>query len=181
MTAGASIRPAAPADARAIAHVYVETWRSAYPGILPDAVMVGLSVDRKAAEWRRQLERPSRREGVVVAVLPAPERVVGFSSFGPATALDYAGEIYTLYVQSDWQNQGIGRALLRASLRRLLAQGMDSAFLWVLADNPSRFFYEAMGGRRVGHRDENIWGTALHEHAYAWSDLKDWLEKRGRR
>ena len=43
--------------------------------------------------------------------------------------------------------------------------------IWVLADNPARFFYERMGGRRVGERDERLWGALLHEIGYGWSSL----------
>jgi hypothetical protein len=42
----------------------------------------------------------------------------------------------------------------------------------VLADNPARFFYEAMGGRRIRERDERLWGVDLHEAAYGWRDLE---------
>jgi hypothetical protein len=41
----------------------------------------------------------------------------------------------------------------------------------VLADNPSRFFYERMGGKRAGERDEQLWGAKLHELAYGWDAL----------
>jgi hypothetical protein len=42
---------------------------------------------------------------------------------------------------------------------------------WVLADNPARFFYERMGGKRAGERDENLWGATLHEIAYGWNAI----------
>ena len=50
----------------------------------------------------------------------------------------------------------------------LIGGDHDSALLWVLATNPSRFFYEAMGGRRIAERDEKFWGHRLHEVAYGW-------------
>ena len=56
-----------------------------------------------------------------------------------------------------------------------LAQaGHDSAVIWVLAPNPSRFFYERMGGQRaVQERGEKrLQGTTLQEWAYGWTDLK---------
>jgi GNAT superfamily N-acetyltransferase len=170
------VRKALPADARAIARVYVDTWRSAYPGILPDRVMIGLSVDRQASDWRRQIERAAPREGVLVA--EAGKAVIGFSSFGPAAAGPHAGEIHTLYVLPDWQEQGVGRALLVRAFEALAETGFGSAHIWVLADNPSRFFYEAMGGRQSGQRDEQLWGALLREYAYGWPDLAAWLTER---
>jgi ribosomal protein S18 acetylase RimI-like enzyme len=172
MSDASRIRRAVVGDARGIARVHVETWRSAYAGILPDRVMVQMSVDDKAAAWRRLIARQGGGEAVHVA-LTADNTLVGFASCGPAGPgmIEYVGEIYTLYVLPDWQEQGFGRALLCQCFRALIEGGLDSAFLWVLADNPSRFFYEAMGGRRIGERDERLWGATVHEVAYGWRDL----------
>lgn len=177
LPAGAAIRPAAPADARGIARVHVETWRSAYPGILPDKVMVGLTVDQKASDWRRRLEAPREQEGVLVAAIDG--EVVGFAGFGRVTGSLAAGEVFTLYVLSDWQDQGLGRALLAGAFARLAQAGAPSALIWVLAENPARFFYEAMGGTKAGARDEQAWGARLHEYAYLWPDLAGWVADQG--
>lgn len=166
------IRRARPEDAAAIARVHVEAWRSAYAGLIPDAVLVGMSQRNQAMQWARTLARPRRRETVLVATGRA-ESVVGFGSCGPARATDArdAGEVYTLYVAPDHHGAGIGRDLLAALFGALAEQGMRSAMLWVLSLNPSRFFYEAMGGRRFAERDERMWGTVLRETGYVWDRL----------
>jgi len=56
-------------------------------------------------------------------------------------------------------------------LRALRGTGYESAMLWVLAGNPSRFFYEAMGGKRVAERNERLWGVVMPELAYEWRPL----------
>ena len=43
--------------------------------------------------------------------------------------------------------------------------------LWVLAENPSRGFYEALGGAEVRQETITIGGTELVEIAYGWSDI----------
>ncbi|MGH6932304.1 MAG: GNAT family N-acetyltransferase [Dongiaceae bacterium] len=171
MSATVTIRRARFGDARGIASVHVETWRTAYAGMLPDRVIVQMSVDEKAAAWRRMIEQQNGAEAVLVAA--HGERVIGFancSHAGPDMA-DYDGEIHMLYVTPDWQDRGIGRALLRGCFQALFDAGIDGAFLWVLADNPARFFYEAMGGQRIGERDERLWGVVMHESAYGWRHL----------
>ncbi len=173
MSATCRIRRAVPGDARGIASAHVETWRSAYAGILPDQVIVQMSVDDKAAAWRQLIQRQDAVDAVIVAEID-DGTIVGFASCGPAgpeAMPDYDGEIHTLYVLPDWQEQGIGRALLCGCLRVLGAAEIAAAYLWVLADNPSRFFYQAMGGKRIGERDERLWGTTVHEVAYGWPDL----------
>ena len=102
--------------------------------------------------------------------------VVGFGSCGPVRdppeGLDgreiRVGEVYTLYVEPDFQNRGLGRRLLDALFRQLRADGCDTAVLWMLADNPTRFFYEGLGGERVGERIDTMAGDRCRGVAYAW-------------
>jgi ribosomal protein S18 acetylase RimI-like enzyme len=88
------------------------------------------------------------------------------------------GEVYTLYVEPDFQNQGLGRRLLDALFRQLRAEGCDTAVLWMLADNPTRFFYEGLGGMPVGARTDTLAGRDVDEVAYAWRDLESPLIRR---
>ena len=104
----------------------------------------------------------------VRVAVEASGAIVGFGSCGPNRGDRlFAGEVFTLYVAPDWQNQGIGRRLLIALFRRLVAAGRASAIVWVLRDNPSRFFYERLGApsgepqaarrRRLGGRSHRLW------------------------
>lgn len=177
MTGSFSIRRAAAGDAAGIARVHVETWRSAYAGILPDRVMTAMSIEEKTTAWRRLVQGQSQTDAVLVAELD-DRSIGGFASCGPAGAevVDHDGEIHTLYVLPDWQEQGLGRALLHGCFGALANSGFDSAFVWVLADNPARFFYEAMGGVRIGERNEQLWGTVLRETSYGWHNLSALIE-----
>ena len=48
-----------------------------------------------------------------------------------------------------------------------------------LSDNPSRFFYAAMGGMLVAESTERMWGRRLRQSGYGWRDLERWLAARG--
>lgn len=170
------IRRARSSDAAAIAGVHVETWRTAYPGLVPSHVLARLSLPGQAQEWARQLARLRHAESILVAERPGTG-VVGFGSCGAARVgrLAHDAEIYTLYVAPEQQNQGIGRALLLRLFAALASQGFGAAMVWVLAQNPSRFFYEAMGGRKIAEREERIWNTTLHQAAYGWNDIDSLL------
>ncbi len=173
------IRRASRSDAAAIARVHVETWQSAYAGLLPDSMLVGMSDVRQAAWWTRLLADPGEARGVFVAD-DQDMGVVGFGSCGlvrdKPEGLDgreiRVGEVYTLYVEPDFQNMGLGRRLLDALFRQLRADGFDTAVLWMLADNPTRFFYEGLGGQQVGERTDTFAGADVDEVAYAWRDLE---------
>ena len=180
------IRPGRPEDAPAIARVHVETWRLTYAGILPDRYLVAMTEARQAAQWRGLLHRHAGSDTVLVAEVPgtrgeagtgAVGTIVGFGSCGRARGGPAPGEVYTLYVAGDWQGCGVGRRLLGGLFRALVGGGIDSAFLWVLSANPSRFFYEAMGGRPLARRQERFAGAVLDEIAYGWPNLHRWLER----
>ncbi len=177
-----NLRSAGLDDAGAIARVHVATWRAAYAGLVPDAYLVGMTEVGQMRSWRRLLGRPQAEETILVAevesaAIAGGPQVVGFGSCGPSRpyGLPYRGEVFTLYVTDDWQGRGIGRALVQALFTDLVARGKRDALTWVLSANPSRFFYEAVGGSPVAERKEAFAGTKLDETGYAWPDLESWL------
>jgi ribosomal protein S18 acetylase RimI-like enzyme len=183
------IRRASRHDAAAIGRVHVETWQATYAGLLPDSMLVAMSDVRQSAWWSQLLQDPGEARGVFVAD-DRDMGVVGFGSCGPVRdppeglpeGLDgreiKVGEVYTLYVEPDFQNLGLGRKLLDALFRQLKADRYDTAVLWMLAQNPTRFFYEGLGGERVGERVDTMGGTDVDEVAYAWRDLSAPLIRR---
>jgi ribosomal protein S18 acetylase RimI-like enzyme len=109
-----SVRPARPADAQAIARVYIETWRAAYAGLLPDQVLLDLSLERQAISWSRAIDAAGPGRSVLVAE-DETAGVVGVSSCGRpyrGAPLTFEGEVFTLYVDPDHQERGLGRDLL---------------------------------------------------------------------
>ena len=173
------IRPAGLSDAATIADIQVETWRDTYAGLIPDRTLLGLSRTSHTESWRRVL-RDSRDDSITRVAEGPDSRVVGFANAGRArpTNLPYDGEVYTLYVVPDHQGAGHGRRLLGALLSALWAAGCRSALVWVLAGNPARFFYEAMGGTLIATREEPFHGVVLNECAYGWPDLRRLVETR---
>ena len=83
------------------------------------------------------------------------------------------GEVYTLYVSPDFQGRGFGSNLMASMFGALARDGRKSVIVWVLRDNPSKYFYEAIGGRKIAERDERLWGESIPQIAYAWDVSKD--------
>ncbi len=164
-----AVRRAVLTDAPAIGAVHVAAWRSAYPGILPDAYLANLSVEREAAGYAASIRVG---EGVFVATSGTPGRVMGFTTARRARqGAPGGGEIQTLYVLDDFREQGVGRKLLAHAGAYLAALGCESAFAWVLRDNPTRFFYDHLGAKPVRESPIHWAGTSLVQVAYQWPEI----------
>lgn len=168
----AIIRHAKPLDAAGIADVHVASWRTTYPGMLPDRYLVAMSERASRERWTRMLAVKSRSEGTYVAV-DSSSRIVGFGCCGDQrSALDgYGGEFFAIYLFDYAQGQGLGRRLMAAMAENLMSRGVNSAVVWVLRDNPARWFYERLGGMRIAEHDISFAGSAVTETAYGWRDL----------
>ena len=166
-----TIRPAEVDDAPAIARVHVDTWRSAYVGIVPQTYLDGMTEQNRTLAWVRLLERigPS---SITLVSEDHDGRVIGFISGGPLRHRDerYQAEITSLYVLGSHQRDKHGRRLFLAACDRLAARGLKGLFVWVLADNPARAFYEKLGGELVAETTRNFAGTPLKELGYGWSE-----------
>lgn len=167
-----SVRAATPADAGAIARVHRESWRTSYSGILPREVVEREAGSKSELAWRRRLA--SSHSGACAWVVETTrEGIVGFASCGEArdSVAGLDAEIYALYVLQSHQRRGAGRVLVRACARHFVRHGLFGFYLWVLKANRARLFYEAMGGREVGEKQERLGMHPYDEVAYGWHDL----------
>ena len=167
------IRLATPDDAPAMAQVRVDTWRTAYRGIVRDDILTELSYARQQAVWEEMLTK-WRTKNYVYVVDDEPGTPVGYVIAGRVREAnrDYDGEIFALYLDAAYQGLGWGRRLFGRAVERLLAEGMTSMMLWVLVDNHrARRFYAAAGGVECDTQIITIHGQELEEIAYCWPDL----------
>ena len=159
-------------DAAGIAAVHVAVWRTAYSGLLPDHSLTRLSRPRLAVRYDMAI-----RDGAGVLVARAGTQVVGFATMSPSRPGSPAeGEVETLYVLDDWRERGIGRALLQAAARHLQGLSCRSLFLWVLAQNPSRWFYERCGGRAAMRSITQVGGEPMPQIAMVWDRIETLAE-----
>lgn len=167
-----ALRRATPADASAIAHVYVSSWRTTYKGLIPKQVLAALNELKQTGYWWKAL--CDSKPGCDAVVAEGESGVFGFSAFGPARESGFTGrgEIYTLYLLDAYQRCGIGRRLLSASADGMTAGGFTSMCVWVLARNPAREFYEHLGGVELATRDIGVGGRSLEEVCFLWPDLR---------
>ena len=143
--------------------VHVASWRTTYKGIFPDTLLDSLSVDKREQSWRETLALPEPNSVTLVAC-NVDGSIVGFISGGAERTgrLGYEGELYAIYLLQLVQRQGLGTVLVRHFVRELRARGFGSMAVWVLAANPFRKFYEAVGGKVVAEQQIETWRPIVH-------------------
>lgn len=167
------IRMARPGDAPAIAEIYVDSWRETYAGLLPSSSLVRMSKTDQTRAWQHLIEQSNLRSPVFVAS-DTSSKLYGFSSAGPTrdASFRFDAEVYTLYVAPGFTSQGIGTALMSSVFRLFSRASYKGMIIWALAENPSRFFYESMGGKLVAERVHPVWGESYREIAYGWDSFE---------
>ncbi|MBE9603249.1 GNAT family N-acetyltransferase [Acetobacteraceae bacterium H6797] len=176
-----AIRRARPTDALGIAEVHVEAWQDTYPSLLPPEYLASLNTARLARQYAHGIQNRLDGHAIFVAEADAVEadggtRIVGFASGGRARRGGFAdGEVHTLYVLSDFQDRRVGRRLLRAMATHLSAIGCHSVMLWVLAGNPSLWFYRHLGGRPVLREPIRVGGTIVEQVGIRWEVIDSLL------
>jgi GNAT superfamily N-acetyltransferase len=164
-----TIRAATAEDASAIAHVHVESWKSTYTGIVPDAYLAGLDEVLRSKLWHEFLTG-----GALILVAELDGTVAGFAHGGTNRegTEQCDAELYSIYLLRRSQGRGTGTALLKAMAGALVDRGFGGMAVWVLERNPSRLFYEKTGAHLETTKVIDIGGAKLMEARYVWNDLK---------
>ena len=90
-----TIRKATHDDVPAIARVHVDTWRTAYQGIVPDEHLANLSYGRRANGWYQILNGAPKEGNFTYVAETKPNEIVGFANGGWERTGDplYKGEL----------------------------------------------------------------------------------------
>ncbi|MBU8536989.1 GNAT family N-acetyltransferase [Falsiroseomonas tokyonensis] len=172
---GGLIRPALSADAPALGEMHARSWAETYPGLVPEKLLAEMTDPaRRRAAWARNLAQPLLPGGTLVAE-DLEKRILGFVSVCGAreAALGTSGEVSGLYLLRAAQGRGLGRALLAAGARVLLAAGHADAAAWALDANRRAAGFYAATGATPGTSRIGFHGTiALAETAWVWPDLR---------
>lgn len=165
------VRPATQADVPAIARIHVDSWRATYRGIVPDAVLDALSYAEHEERWELRVGEDSTAMTFVAE--EEDGAIAGFVIGGKERSDDptYDAELYAIYLDPSRMRHGTGTLLVRALARALEAKGFKALLVWVLAYNPARHFYAALGGRFVREATITIGGAELAEYALGWTSL----------
>lgn len=170
-----TLREAISDDAAGIAAVQVASWRTTYPGIMPQEHLDALSISERTKNWQDILSRTDADHSHTFVAADETGEIVGFASGGGERAgdPDYLGEVYGLYLMHSYQRQGLGRRLVVTMARRLSKLGYASLLIWVNIDNhPARRFYEALGGAAARTGSRTINAVTYDDIGYGWGEAE---------
>jgi GNAT superfamily N-acetyltransferase len=153
--------------------LHVRSWRVAYRGIVPDAILDGMSIEGRREFWARAIAQaaaePSRQARIWV--VEAAGAVLGLATTRPCADEDAppgTGELHSIYLAPEAWSRGLGSALLATAVDDLRRRGYTPLVLWVIeANGRGRRFYERAGWRPHGARQPiDFDGVAVDEIRY---------------
>lgn len=177
---GVTLRHARAEDARAIARVRVDSWRTTYRGLVPQRYLDAMTVEASEALWTRVLEAPPARLGIYVGEREGT--VVGFAAGNMLgePKLGFDAELTAVYLIPEAQRAGLGRRLVATVASTQRGFGATGLIAWVIAGNSgARAFYEALGGRLLVEQPFEWDGMELVEAAYGFADLRELMAAGG--
>lgn len=139
------IREGNEGDAVGLARVHVESWKSTYRGLVPDAYLDSLHIPDRAQNFRDWFRQTDGRFLYVALEGAEP---IGFVSGGYERdgSNPVVGEIYAIYILNNYQRKGVGRRLFSASTLWLQGRGFKRIVLYSISGNPNQWFYSSLGG-----------------------------------
>ena len=150
------IRNVAEKDIPSVADIQVNGWKTAYKGIIDDAILNVMNKEEKIERFKVNYQK----NGFIVAELN--NQVVGFCRYIDSNKFtqDISNidcELLALYVNPDLKYNGIGTKLFQFVTNEFKSKNRTKMILWCLKDNePSKKFYTKMGGKIIKERTIEI-------------------------
>ena len=136
------------AEIKGKAYVHWKSWQEAYSGIVDQRYLDSLTLDK--------CEKIAFRRTDNVIIAKDGDSVIGFVGFGKYrndelenAGLENAGEVFAIYILSQYYGKGIGYRLMQTALSELADHSKIA--VWVLKENTKAIrFYERCGYRFDG-------------------------------
>jgi GNAT superfamily N-acetyltransferase len=171
-----SIRQGLAADAPVIAALHAASWRIAYRGLLLDEYLDNDLAGERARHWSEKMANFKNNEFVLLAEID--NDVVGFIAVMDVPDAGYQALVDNLHVVPHLKGYGIGGKLMRAAAKKLLDDGRNNFYLWVLEGNhPAEKFYTSICGRSVDRKQSDFGGKETWATRYVWDDFGGLLAK----
>ena len=158
------IRKATPQDAKGITWVHLRSWETTYGDVFPASVFESREKNKEKSEssWAQSLQNPQHN----TYVAEQAGKVVGFMTFNAVSrnpSFANHTEMPAVYILKDFQGQGLGKKFFDIAKSLTQKFGKNKMMLNVLTTNPSKKFYEKMGGKAVAKANISVAGQLYME------------------
>ena len=154
-------------------YMFVNTyaWNETYRGIVADEFLDKIknelkqNVERLEKEFdRTKIDEPDYKR----FLLYVDEEPVGVVAICNSREEKYpnSGELCSLYLLNKAKKKGYGKILFEKAKQELKNMGFNDMIIYCLKDNPTKTFYEHLGGELVFEKVKNIGGKDLIENVY---------------
>ena len=157
------VRKAVKEDAKDIVRINVNSWKETYKKIFPIEFLNKL--DPKDVSAIEKCERNIdeyvvyEQEGKIVAMARYGINKKGYDK-------TYA-EIYALYVDLEYKNQGIGTKMIDY-IFKILKDDFKYVLISTLKENSANEFYKKIGGKLIGESNFSLTGSNYLENLYEY-------------
>lgn len=164
------IRRAIKDDISAIAKVHVDSWKTTYKGIFSNEILDNITYNQREKLWESLFQNEDGHQFRFVAET-LNGKIIGFIDGGVERTDTYNcdGELYAIYILQKYQGMKIGQRLFQALLSECKKDNMQSLLVWVVANNPSKKFYEKYNPEKIDTK--LLERLNVEEIAYAWRDM----------
>lgn len=163
------IREATLDDAFAIAEINYKGRKNNFKGIIDDDFLDNINLEKKQQAMLEMME--NNNWDSIILVHTINWKVVWFIHWWidryPNSAYD--AEIYSFYVDPDFQWKWIGKTLMNAIIESDMFKNISSFYLRTLKDQKAtRHFYEKMWWKVCAKKGRRIWWKRYDMVAYNW-------------
>lgn len=154
-----ALKKAAPEDARTLAYIQCESWKSAFRGILSDEDLTRRTdVQKTEAMYERVLSDPAMH--LTIETVDEKPHCIAVWSRSRADLGKAAAELICIHSLPDKWRRGYGSKMMEHVLAEIKEAGYTEVILWVFEQNTrARGFYEKHGFT-LGTETRNNFGAA---------------------
>ena len=157
------IREAAEEDIPALAALHVKTWAETYwLTMLPPTFRI------REWQWKDQFQK-NDGSWFCFVIENSKKQLIGFAKgkkYSHSDLPDFSGELNKIYILRKYQRLGLGKRLIGYVARKFLSMGINNMVLFGVAENPSCYFHEAMGGEKLFSKKGEFHG------GFCWRNLE---------
>ena len=147
-------------DSEEIAKLVIDSWKTAYKGLINQKYLDNLNIEDSKNKWKKQIE-----ENNDILIYRENNKILGVIKYGESEGDKEDGEVYILYVKPEEKGNGIGTKLFNTAKQELLKNDYKKMIVWCLDGNKiGEDFYLKSGGDKKEKRIYEVNGINVNEN-----------------